>query len=188
MLLLAGLTVIGVGIGRVLPTSFVPSEDQGYFFMQLQLPDAASLQRTDVVAREVEQVLGETEGVQSYTTIVGFSLLSNISQTYAGFYFVQLDPWGERGDRTADVIMARAERAGCAGCRAPRPSPSPPPAIPGIGNAGGFDVMLQDRSGKRHRVPGGERAALHRGRQPAPRARAASSPCSGPTCRSSSPT
>ncbi len=94
MILLAGLTVIGVGIGRILPTSFVPSEDQGYFFMQLQLPDAASLQRTDVIAREVEEILAETEGVQSYTSIVGFSLLSNISQTYAGFYFVQLESVG----------------------------------------------------------------------------------------------
>ncbi len=81
MILLAGLTVIGLGIGRILPTSFVPVEDQGYFFMQLQLPDAASLQRTDKVAREVEKILAETEGVQSYTSIIGFSLLSNISQT-----------------------------------------------------------------------------------------------------------
>ena len=109
--------MIGVGIGRILPTSFVPSEDQGYFFMQLQLPDAASLQRTDVVARDVETVLAETEGVQSYTSIVGFSLLSNISQTYAGFYFVQLDPWHERGARTADVIMRRAERAAARAAR-----------------------------------------------------------------------
>ena len=116
MILLAGLTVIGVGIGRILPTSFVPSEDQGYFFMQLQLPDAASLQRTDAVAREVEQVLAETEGIQSYTTIVGFSLLSNISQTYAGFYFVQLEPWDERGAAHRRRDHARAERAACASC------------------------------------------------------------------------
>jgi len=146
MILLVGLSVIAVGIGRILPTSFVPSEDQGYFFMQLQLPDAASLQRTDVVARQVEQVLGETEGVQSYTSIVGFSLLSNISQTYAGFYFVQLDPWEERGERTAGVILGELNAK-------LRELPSglafgfPPPSIPGVGNAGGFTVMLQDRGG-----------------------------------------
>ena len=146
MILLVGLAVIGIGIGRSLPTSFVPTEDQGYFFMQLQLPDAASLQRTDEVARQVEQVLSETEGVQSYTSIVGFSLLSNISQTYAGFYFVQLDPWSERGERTADVIMAELN-GGLRGMPEAQAFAFGPPSIPGVGNAGGFDVMLQDRSG-----------------------------------------
>src|SRR5262249_39291739 len=82
LILLAGMTVIAVGVGRILPTSFVPIEDQGYFFMQLQLPDAASLQRTDVIARDVESMLANTEGIQSYTSIVGLSLLSNISQSY----------------------------------------------------------------------------------------------------------
>ncbi|MEX2208812.1 MAG: multidrug efflux RND transporter permease subunit [Myxococcota bacterium] len=146
MILLVGLGVIGVGIGRVLPTSFVPSEDQGYFFMQLQLPDAASLQRTDVVAREVERVLGETDGVQSYTSIVGFSLLSNISQSYAGFYFVQLDPWHDRGERTADLVM-RELNAKLRELPGGQAFGFAPPAIPGVGNAGGFDVMLQDRGG-----------------------------------------
>ncbi len=146
MLLLAGFAVIAVGIGRVLPSSFVPTEDQGYFFLQLQLPDAASLQRTDVIAREVEQILADTDGVQSYTSIVGFSLLSNISQTYAGFYFVQLTPWHDRGSRTAAVLMrelnARLRELPGADAFA-----FGPPAIPGVGNAGGFDVMLQDRGG-----------------------------------------
>jgi len=146
LILLAGMTVIAVGIGRILPTSFVPIEDQGYFFMQLQLPDAASLQRTDAIARDVESVLANTKGVQSYTSIVGFSLLSNISQSYAGFYFVQLDPWKERGKRTADFIMREinAQLAQMPGAQA---FAFGPPSIPGVGNAGGFDVMLQDRAG-----------------------------------------
>ena len=147
MILLAGMTVIAVGVGRILPTSFVPIEDQGYFFMQLQLPDASSLQRTDVIARDVESMLANTEGVQSYTSIVGFSLLSNISQSYAGFYFVQLKPTKERGKLTADVIMRslNAELAQIPGAQA---FAFGPPSIPGVGNAGGFDVMVQDRSGQ----------------------------------------
>jgi len=146
LILLVGMTVIAVGVGRILPTSFVPIEDQGYFFMQLQLPDASSLQRTDVIAREVESMLANTEGVQSYTSIVGFSLLSNISQSYAGFYFVQLAPTEERGKRTADVIMRdlNAELAQIPGAQV---FAFGPPSIPGVGNAGGFDVMLQDRGG-----------------------------------------
>jgi HAE1 family hydrophobic/amphiphilic exporter-1 len=146
MILLAGMGAIGLGVGRILPTSFVPSEDQGFFMMQLQLPDAASLQRTDVVAREVEQILAETDGVDTYTSIVGFSLLSNISQSYAGFYFVQLEPWGERGARTADVILAELN-ARLRELPAGQAFGLAPPAIPGVGSAGGFDVMLQDRGG-----------------------------------------
>jgi HAE1 family hydrophobic/amphiphilic exporter-1 len=147
MLLLAALTVVGVGIGRVLPRSFVPSEDQGFFFMQVQLPDAASLQRTDVVARHIEKILADTEGIESYTTIVGFSLLSNISQSYAAFYFVELKPWHERGARTETVILRDLNRRLHALPDAVAFG-FPPPAIPGVGNAGGFDVMLQDRSGR----------------------------------------
>src|SRR5262249_15867126 len=147
MLLLVGMTAIALGVGRALPASFVPSEDQGYLFMQLQLPDAASLQRTDVAAREVEKVLAETEGVQSYTTIVGFSLLSNISQSYAGFYFVQLAPWAERGARTADVIMAELN-ARLHALPNGTAFAFTPPAIPGAGSPGGFDAVLQDRGGR----------------------------------------
>jgi HAE1 family hydrophobic/amphiphilic exporter-1 len=146
MVLLGGVAAIALGIGRILPTSFVPSEDQGYFFMQVQLPDAASLQRTDVVARNVEKILAETEGIQSYTTIVGFSLLSNISQSYAAFYFVQLEPWHERGALTSDVILHRLN-ARLHGLPEAVAFGFPPPAIPGVGNAGGFDVMIQDHSG-----------------------------------------
>jgi HAE1 family hydrophobic/amphiphilic exporter-1 len=96
MLFLAGLTIIGLGLARARPTSFVPDEDQGYFFMQVSLPDAASLQRTDAVALQIESVLAGMEQIQSYTTIVGYSMLTGISSTYNGFYFVQLKPWGER--------------------------------------------------------------------------------------------
>ncbi len=145
-ILLVGITVIGLGIGRSLPASFVPAEDQGYFFLQLQLPDAASLQRTDVIARDVERVLSETDGVQSYTSIVGYSLLSNISQSYAGFYFVQLTPWKDRGDRTADALI-RELNGRLRSVPGAQVFAFAPPAIPGVGNAGGFDVMLQDRGG-----------------------------------------
>ena len=95
-------------------------------------------------AREVS--LNGVPGDYVPVTIAGFSLLSNISQTYAGFYFVQLDPWDERGERTADVIMRELNLR-------LREMPEGqafafgPPSIPGVGNAGGFDMMLQDRSG-----------------------------------------
>ena len=93
MLLLVGIAVVGGMMGKSLPTSFIPEEDQGYAFVQIQLPDAASLQRTDAVMRKLDDILSHTHGVQSFSGISGFSLLSNTSASYTGFYFLQLDPW-----------------------------------------------------------------------------------------------
>jgi HAE1 family hydrophobic/amphiphilic exporter-1 len=148
MLLLVGLTIIGLGLARARPTSFVPDEDQGYFFMQVSLPDAASLQRTDDVAREIEVILAETEQIQSYSTVVGYSMLTGISSTYNGFYFVQLEPWSERPgeENTAAGIMRRLN-VRFRGMPDAQVFAFGPPAIPGIGNAGGFDVMIQDKGG-----------------------------------------
>jgi len=96
MLFLAGMAVASGFMGKSLPTSFIPEEDQGYAFIQLQLPDAASLQRTDAVMRKVDDLLAHTHGIQGYDAIAGYSLLSNTSSTYSGFYFLQFDPWEER--------------------------------------------------------------------------------------------
>jgi HAE1 family hydrophobic/amphiphilic exporter-1 len=145
--ILLALALVGGGLGAILPSSFVPDEDQGYFFLQVALPDAASLQRTDATSREIEAILAKTEGVQSYSTIVGYSILTGTSSTYAAMFFVQLDPWDERGaERSADVLMHRLNRE-MAGLPSARAFAFPPPAIPGIGTSGGFDVMIQDRSG-----------------------------------------
>jgi HAE1 family hydrophobic/amphiphilic exporter-1 len=148
LLLLVGISVIAVGMGRKLPASFIPEEDQGYAFLQLQLPDAASLQRTDAVMRKVDNMLLHTHGVKSISGISGFSLLSNTSASYTGFYFLQLEPWEER---TADELSAESlMRSLNQKLRAEIPEAIAfafgPPAIPGLGTAGGFTFMLQDRS------------------------------------------
>jgi hydrophobic/amphiphilic exporter-1 (mainly G- bacteria), HAE1 family len=147
MLLLVGISVIAVGMGKSLPTSFIPEEDQGYAFLQIQLPDAASLQRTDAVMRKVDDMLGHMHGVQSFSGISGFSLLSNTSASYTGFYFLQLDPWDERltPELSATGLMRSLNQ------RMSKEIPEAiafafgPPAIPGLGTAGGFTFMLQDR-------------------------------------------
>ncbi|HTQ96089.1 MAG TPA: multidrug efflux RND transporter permease subunit [Candidatus Acidoferrum sp.] len=148
MLLLVGISVVAVMMGKSLPTSFIPEEDQGYAFVQVQLPDAASLQRTDAVLRKVDDILAHTEGIQGYDAIAGFSLLSNTSSTYSGFYFLQLTPWHERktADLSAKGIM-HALNVKMAGAIPEAISFAfGPPAIPGLGTAGGFTYMLQDRS------------------------------------------
>ena len=148
LLLLVGISVVALGMGKGLPSSFIPEEDQGYAFLQLQLPDAASLQRTDAVMRKMDDMLAHTHGVKSFSGISGFSLLSNTSASYTGFYFLQLDPWDERAtpELSANGLMQALNQ------RMRREIPEAiafafgPPAIPGLGTAGGFTFMLQDRS------------------------------------------
>ena len=145
---LAALAVVAVYLGSRLPTGFVPDEDQGYFYMNVQLPPAASLQRTNEVCKQIEGILEKTDGVQTFNTVVGFSLLSGTNMTYAGFYFVTLKPWKERdpSGRTADVIM-RELNMKLHELPEALAFAFPPPAIPGVGTSGGVTFMLEDRSG-----------------------------------------
>ena len=93
---LAGFAVAGVFFGRVLPSSFLPDEDQGYMYVQMQLPEASSIQGTAEAARAVEDVLKYTPGVKYCTTAVGFSLLSLTRTSYNTFFWVTLEPWEDR--------------------------------------------------------------------------------------------
>jgi HAE1 family hydrophobic/amphiphilic exporter-1 len=147
--ILAAFALLAGGLGRKLPSSFVPDEDQGYLFLNAQLPDAASLQRTDIVSRKIEKILGETKGVRSYSTIGGFSLLAYVSATYNGFAFISLDPWDERrrGGMDAKALIAKLNGRFKAEIPEANVFAFLPPSIPGLGTAGGFSFWLQDRSG-----------------------------------------
>ena len=149
LLILLGISIIAVGMGKKLPASFIPEEDQGYAFLQIQLPDAASLQRTDAVMRKIDDILAHTHGVQSYSGISGFSLLSNTSASYTGFYFLQLEPWEERltDELSAQGLMRSLNQKMAKEIPEAIGFAFGPPAIPGLGTAGGFTFMLQDRSG-----------------------------------------
>jgi hydrophobic/amphiphilic exporter-1 (mainly G- bacteria), HAE1 family len=141
--LMAGLT------GKKVPTSFLPQEDYGSFYLNVQLPDASSLQRTDAVCRKVETILASTKGIRYYTTVAGFSLLSYVSASYNGFYFISLQPWHDReeGGLTADALVTRLNQRFKAEIPEATVFAFQPPAIPGLGAAGGFSLWLQDRSG-----------------------------------------
>ena len=97
---------------KKLPTSFLPDEDQGFFYVNVQLPKAASLQRTDSVCRKIEAILSQTPGVKHVTTTIGSSLLSGVQSTYSGFFFVTLKPWKERKrhEEQYQEIKARLNR------------------------------------------------------------------------------
>src|SRR5205085_290938 len=83
---------------RHIPGGFVPEEDQGYIMVNAQLPDAASLERTDAVMRKAEAILAKQVGIEGFNTVSGYSLLTSAYASNMGFFFVQLKPWEERHD------------------------------------------------------------------------------------------
>jgi HAE1 family hydrophobic/amphiphilic exporter-1 len=149
LLILGGFIVLSGLLGKRLPSGFLPNEDQGYFFLNVQLPDASSLQRTDAVCQKVEKILSETKGVKYVTTVAGYSLLAGASAPYTAFYFIGLDPWDERkGDEMlASSIVRRLNGEFRSKILEASVVAFEPPAIQGLGTGGGFSFWLQDRSG-----------------------------------------
>jgi hydrophobe/amphiphile efflux-1 (HAE1) family protein len=150
MVLVGLVAVLAVVVGTRIPGGFVPDEDNGYFFVNVQLPDAASLERTDAAARRVEEVVASTKGVQFTTAINGYSMLTGAYASNTAFIFVSLKPWGERGAKEEHVFeITRALNAKFA---ATIPEATVyafgPPPITGLGTGSGFTLVLQDRSGK----------------------------------------
>jgi HAE1 family hydrophobic/amphiphilic exporter-1 len=147
-----GLIAIGLVSGGImlsgvaLPGGFIPEEDMGYFMVNLQLPDAASLQRTDALSKKVEEIILQLDEVEYVTTVAGFSLLSNAMSSNTGFLFVSLKDWGERS-RTALEIVQDLNMKLYFGVNEAQAFAFGPPAIPGLGNGSGFTMMLQDKGG-----------------------------------------
>ena len=145
---IVAFTVAAGGIAKFLPGGFVPEEDLGIFLIHLQLPSAASLQRTGEVARQVEAAIAEDSLVDSYNTMLGANFLSNANTPYVATFAVRLKPWEERGSAgNVRNIMARIQR-NLQGMSEAVIFPYAPPTIPGFGAAGGFAMVLQDRSGQ----------------------------------------
>jgi len=147
VLLVAFCIAAGFFANRV-PSSFLPDEDQGYAYVNLQLPNSASLERTSQAATQIENILANTPGVRYTTSVIGFSLLSFVRTSYNAFFVVTLKPWDERTSRAEQFQAIKAHLnqqlskmpAGIAFSFSP-------PAIPGVGTAGGFTFILEDRSG-----------------------------------------
>lgn len=145
LLVIAGLAV---WIGRSLPGGFIPTEDQGYMFVALQLPDAASMQRTDQAGQRITKAMLDTPGIASVMTVNGFSLLTQTQSTNTGFFFVTLKPWDDRKTKEEQLASIQFSlQKKLAGISEGLAFGFPPPAIPGVGTSGGVTMVLQDRSG-----------------------------------------
>jgi HAE1 family hydrophobic/amphiphilic exporter-1 len=147
VLLIAFCVAAGFFSSRV-PSSFLPDEDQGYAYVNLQLPNSASLERTSEAATQIENILANTPGVKYTTSVVGFSLLSFVRTSYNAFFVVTLKPWDERKTR-AEQFQAIKAHLNQQLSKLPQgiAFSFSPPAIPGVGTAGGFTFILEDRSG-----------------------------------------
>ncbi|MFH5803672.1 efflux RND transporter permease subunit [Alienimonas sp. DA493] len=128
------------------PTGFFPTEDQGYALASVQLPDAASQERTAAVLSQVDEILADTPGVADWITIGGLSLVEGSSAPNSGTIFFTFEPWEERYEKglTQDVILGSVAGR-LAGIREATIFAFPPPAIQGIGFRGGFELQLEDR-------------------------------------------
>jgi HAE1 family hydrophobic/amphiphilic exporter-1 len=145
ILVFGGLVALTGWSFSTLPTGFVPTEDQGYVFVDVQLPDAASKQRTLKVMEELNQICAETPGVADYISVTGYSLLGGSAASNVGFVAVIFEPWDKRktSELSQDAIVQRLQQKLNAVGEAIAFAFIPPP-IDGLGNAGGFQMEVED--------------------------------------------
>jgi hydrophobe/amphiphile efflux-1 (HAE1) family protein len=134
--------------GKVTPTGFLPEDDQGAFFVVIQLPDGASIGRTTDVVRQVEDILKKEPAIADYSATIGLNFIDNYSQPNAAFFIVSLKPFEERVDpaQSAQAMIARLGTT-FRQVRGGRAVPLAPPPIIGLGTGGGFSYVLQDTGG-----------------------------------------
>ena len=149
MIFIGIILVLTVLLFKGVPGGFVPEEDNGYFLINVQLPDASSLQRTDIVCKKIEDILAKTKGIDNYTTVAGYSLVSGVASSNNAFFFVSMKPWEERTEteeRSFETIEALNK---IISSEVPEAFVAVfgPPAIQGLGTGAGFTFMLQDKSG-----------------------------------------
>jgi HAE1 family hydrophobic/amphiphilic exporter-1 len=135
-----------VFLGKSVPGGFMPEEDMGYLFVNIQLPDAASLQRSDVVTKKIEKIIADHNEVEFITSLSGYSMLTGSYASNSSFIFVSLKDWNKR-DITASDFVAQLNRQFHSQIYEAQVFAFGPPAIPGLGKGAGFNLMIQDKGG-----------------------------------------
>jgi hydrophobic/amphiphilic exporter-1 (mainly G- bacteria), HAE1 family len=136
------------GLGKVVPGGFIPDEDKGYLFVAIELPEGASLQRSDKILKQVEEIVGGTKGVRSALALSGLNILNNLNVPNAALMFVGLDDWKDREDPSLHAkAIAMEWNKKFYTIPGARVFAFGPPPLPGYGSVSGFTMQLQDRSG-----------------------------------------
>jgi HAE1 family hydrophobic/amphiphilic exporter-1 len=141
------IVILVVLLGKRIPSGFVPEEDQGYLLVNVLLPDASSLERTDSTMVKIEKIMAKEEAIEFYTGISGFSLLTNTYNSNMGFFFVSLKEWKERGNMTAEKLIRNLNKEFLMNVPEATGMAFGPPPIQGLGTSAGFSMMLQDMGG-----------------------------------------
>ncbi len=150
-----GILLLAVAIGasgwlfRVVPTGFLPSEDQGAYFTEIRLPEGASYNRTDAVVRDVEKMLGGIDGVADVITVTGYSFLDGLAKSNSAFAIVTMKPFAERTSAASsvDAAIATTMAKGTA-VRGAQIFAFNLPPIMGLGTGSGFEYQLLDLQGR----------------------------------------
>ena len=164
------LLVVVVGaiwlLSKSVPGGFISDGDKGVLFVAVELPEGASLQRSDEVLKKAEKVVAETKGVRSVCAISGFNILTGLNMSNSALMFVGLDDWKKReAPELRAAAITRAWNQKFSAYPEARIFAFGPPALPGYGNVAGFTLQLQDRSGSSvdnlARRPNGRRSGAY---------------------------
>jgi HAE1 family hydrophobic/amphiphilic exporter-1 len=148
LMLFAGVLAATFFIAQRVPSTFLPVEDQGYFFVVVQLPDGASLERTDAVAKQVRDILQGTPGVDIVGSISGLNFLTNAAQSNSAVEFAILKPWNERPPQQSASNLVASVRGKLLMIPDAFALSFDPPSIPGLGTTGGFEFQVEDLTGR----------------------------------------
>ncbi|OOQ56801.1 efflux RND transporter permease subunit [Mucilaginibacter pedocola] len=146
IILLVGFFVLTWGFSAILPTGFIPTEDQGMLYVNVTTPSGATVERTESVLKEVEKQTRGMKAIESVSTLSGYSLVNEVAGASYGMAMISLKPWDERSESLEDVIAQLSEKT--RNISDASIQFFPPPTVPGFGNSSGFEIRLLDRSGQ----------------------------------------
>ena len=133
------------GISRVLPSGFIPTEDQGMVYINVTTPAGATVERTEAVLAQVQRIAQQLKPVESVSTLAGYSLVNEVAGSSYGMGMINLKPWDERKQSVPEFIKELKEKT--KGITDAEIQFLPPPTVPGFGNSSGFELRLLDKSG-----------------------------------------
>lgn len=133
------------GVNSVLPGGFIPTEDQGMIYVNVTTPPGATVERTEKVLDDVQQIASQLEQVENVTTLAGYSLVSEVAGASYGMGMINLKAWDKREERVAEIIATLEQKTRL--IQDARIEFFAPPTVPGFGNASGFEFRLLDKSG-----------------------------------------
>ncbi|MFN4147112.1 MAG: efflux RND transporter permease subunit [Runella sp.] len=143
--LLIGFVVATWGVNVFLPSGFIPTEDQGTIYANVTTPPGATLERTEAVTDAIQKAAESIEAVESTSTLAGYSMMTEGSGASFGMTMLSLKPWSERSQSVDDVVTDMTQKT--QHLKDANIQFFPPPAVPGYGNASGFEIRIQDRTG-----------------------------------------